>query len=107
MKNSLKKNFWPALSITLLFTFFSLSFYLFIAFEEKFFVYAFIVILNLLILSIIFFLDIIGVKKRIWSSWRSFPIFAHKIICIICIIWISLLSLKGLIPAIKKEYEKR
>ncbi len=102
----LRENFWSALSITLLVSFFNLSLFIFLSFEESFLIYAAIVILNFVIFSVIFFLGVMGVNKILWKFWQSFPVSIHKIICIICLIWISLLSLKGLVPAIKKEYGK-
>lgn len=68
--------------------------------------YSIIIVMNVLVITpIIIFLDFAGYKDKIWKFWQSLPILGHKILCVICLFWIFF-SLKALLPAIKKDYEK-
>ena len=103
---SMLKNVWPALSFTLLFVFINLCLYILLALESNFPIYVTIIISNLFLATAALFLELSGLREKLWSVWRSWPTAIHKIICGICVFWIGLLSFKALIPAIKKDYEK-
>lgn len=100
------KKVWPALSFTLLYVFINLSLYIFLALKPSFPIYIAMIVLNILWVAIALFLELSGARKKLWKTWKSLPIIVHKIICGICGFWIGFLSLKALIPAIKKDYEK-
>lgn len=97
---------WPALSFALLFTFVNLSLYIFLAFKSGFPIYFIMIISSLTLPTFAIFLELSGIREKLWNIWKSWPVVVHKIICGICAFWIGFLSFKALIPAIKKNYEK-
>jgi len=107
-KKSDKKFIWPTGSCVSVFAFFNLSTYVGLAqIELNFPTYAVMIIANVVIIpSVLLFLDRSGYGEDLWSFWKSIPLFIHKGICFLCLFWISFISLKGLIPAIKKDYER-
>lgn len=105
-KESTTKKFWPALSIASLFACYHLFLYILLALEPGFQIYAAIVISNFVLIFTSLFLEFSGLREKIWKQWKAWPVVAHKIICGVCAFWIGALSLKALLPAIKKDYEK-
>jgi len=98
---------WPAFSIITMLAFYNLSLFIFLAFKSSFIVYAVMIISNFIILpSVFLFLELSGYREKLWNKWKKFPLKIHKFICAICVLWIGVLSLKALIPALKKSYEK-
>ena len=105
-KDEISKNFWPALSFTLLFVFFNLFMYIYLALDPNFSIYIVIIITNLILAAVFLFFELTGIREGLWKFWISLPKLIHKIISAICLFWIISLVLKAFIPALKKDYEK-
>ena len=108
VKKSKEKVMWPAGSCASIFAFANLSVYIGLAqIELNFPSYSIMMVLNVVILpSLFLFLELSGHRENLWNFWKSMPSFIHKAICFLCAFWISFISLKSLIPAIKKDYER-
>lgn len=103
----MKHTFWSAGSCTLLFAFLNITTYVVLAQVESFHLYVVMFISNCFVLpSLFLFLELSGYRKTIWSFWKSMPLFTHRGVCLFCFFWI-VIALNGLIPVIRKDYEKR
>ena len=104
-----KKNaVWPAGSCVSVFAFVNLSAYIGLAqIELNFSTYTIMLIFNTFVIpSLLLFLDRSGYGEDLWNFWKSIPLRVHKGICFLCLFWIGYISFKGLVPAIKKDYER-
>ena len=107
IKESNKLIIWPAISATLIFGFVYLFLFICASLKFSFESYVFLVIGNVFLLPLtILFLELSGCAKKIWKFWKSLPLIVHQGTCIFCGFWICWISFKGLIPSLKKEYDK-
>lgn len=107
-KKNNKQILWSAGSSTSIYAFVNLSAYTGLAqLELSFPAYAIMMVFNIVIFpSFFLFLELSEYRGRLWNFWKSIPLAVHKGICFLCLFWITFISLKGLIPAIKKDYER-
>jgi hypothetical protein len=98
------KYIWPAGSISLIYAFFNIIFFIFLTLKFDFISYSVLVITNIFLTVVLCFLELSGCGKSIWKLWVSIPSIFHKLICLVCLGWISYIVPKALMPAIKEDY---
>lgn len=106
---SIKKKIWPALSTCTLVGFLNLATFICI---EKYFSYFSlfaVLILSIIIIPMVsIFLELTGIRKRIWKYWsEKIKFYVHQLISMICLFWIFSLSFKCLLPLTREMYDGR
>lgn len=105
---SKRRQFLPAMSLSLVYGNFLLLFFVFTELKLSFATYFLSNILIILVLPISFlFLESLDPKKRSFDLWKSFPPHIHQIICIIGFLAIVHLMKVAIIPILKKNYEEK
>lgn len=101
-----KKVFWPAISCVLMYAFINLSLYITLTqLKLPFPIYTVLIIVTIIAPPLLLFLELLGLRDKLWSFWKDIPTVIHQIICLVCSFWIGYICY-SLVPSIKNDYEK-
>lgn len=102
------KKIWGAASFVSISALWAFESYIILTLKlASFPIYASIIVVNGLIVVLAPFLELSGLRERLWIKWvNTIPTFIHKALLGVCLIWITALGFTTLLPALKKAYEE-